>query len=84
MTSEWDILDWFIMQRKTGSNIYYTIKQVHKENNPNCHIHTTRRKLISLTNKGFLERELSGTFREWYMKFRVKDKYVNTSIEKSI
>lgn len=82
--TEWDLLEWFINQRKSGSNIYYNTKEVHKGIKDDGCQNKTRRKILSLFYSGFLERELSGTFRDWHMRFRVKDKYVNTSIGNSI
>jgi len=39
---------------------------------------------MSLIHSNYLERKLSGTFREWHMRFRAKDKYIYNDVEKSI
>lgn len=79
--SEWDVFNWLKDQRHKGQEEYYSVPEITKGINEDKRYRNTekrcvRRKAVNMMNSGFLENKLSGSVRDWHMRFRIRDRYL--------
>ena len=79
-----EVYEWLKEQRKTGRHNYFAVSEV-KEQMKRSGLYTdngrdsseVKKCLVNLFFYGYVETQMTKDWRNWEMKFRLKEKYVN-------
>lgn len=70
--SQNDLIQWFIKQRETGNDSFYSMSEIAKHFKE-CNQISTNRKVVKLYAYGYLDVNV----KNWRRYFRIKEKYVS-------
>ena len=73
-----EVYEWLKKQRKQGLDKFFTIEEVHKgllEEDVSDKKSSVRFSLLRLEKYDYLEVKFPNEFRNWHIKFRLKEEY---------